>query len=172
METNLRVNAGFVIGENFVGGAGAFLSSAFHIALEVDRAMLPAATSGWAQAYGYDIYGNRWVTSPSPPSLETPTGPSAYLSNNRINGWGYDSAGNILSIANVTRSFTYDAENRQQTATINSIVTTYAYDGEGRRITKTNQGVTTTFVYDAMGNLAAEYGGVAAPADESGTRYL
>jgi YD repeat-containing protein len=84
-----------------------------------------SATSGWAQAYGYDIYGNRWVTSPSPTTVETPTGSAAYLSNNRINGWGYDSAGNLLSIANLAKSFTYDGENRMMSTTLNGVTTTY-----------------------------------------------
>jgi RHS repeat-associated protein len=52
------------------------------------------------------------------------------------------------------------------------VTATYAYDGDGRRIKKTVNGNTTTFVYDAMGQVAAEYGGEAPPAYESGTRFL
>jgi RHS repeat-associated protein len=70
--------------------------------------------------------------------------------------------------AAATRTFTFDAENRQVLATINGVTsTTYAYDGDGRRVQKslTASGVTTTttYVYDADGSLAAEYGGPAAP---------
>jgi hypothetical protein len=36
------MNPGFVIGENFVGRADAFLGSAFHVALEVDGAVFPS----------------------------------------------------------------------------------------------------------------------------------
>jgi YD repeat-containing protein len=71
----------------------------------------------------------------------------------------------------VTRTSTYDAENRQVTVTnAQSVTATYAYDGDGRRVKKTVNGNTTTFVYDAAGQLAAEYGGPAPV--ESGTRYL
>jgi RHS repeat-associated protein len=133
-----------------------------------------SGTTGWAQTYGYDAYGNRWVTGPgSPPTLETPTTQNWYLSNNRISGWTYDNAGNVTVIpgsgGNI-RTSTYDAENRMVTATNpNSVTTTYPYDGDGRRITKTTNGATNTFVYDAMGRLAAESG----PAStNTGTRYF
>ena len=53
--------------------------------------------------------------------------------------------------------YTYDAENRQITATVSGVVSTYIYDGEGQRVRKTVNGVTTTYVYDASGELAAEY---------------
>ena len=61
---------------------------------------------------------------------ETPT-TNVYTSQNRVNTWTYDNNGNILSIPivppNSMRNFTYDAENRQFTATItNSGATTSA----------------------------------------------
>ena len=59
----------------------------------------------------------------------------------------------------MARSFTYDAENRQVTATIGSGTSTYVYDGLGQRVSKTVSGQMTTYVYDVFGNLAAEYGG-------------
>jgi RHS repeat-associated protein len=59
----------------------------------------------------------------------------------------------------MSRTFQYDGENRQVTATINGTATTYGYDGNGLRISKTSGGVTTTYIYDAFGNLAAEYNG-------------
>lgn len=55
------------------------------------------------------------------------------------------------------RNFTYDAENRQVSATINSAASSYTFDGLGQRVTKTSGGVTTVYVYDAFGNLADEY---------------
>ena len=59
-----------------------------------------------------------------------------------------------------TRSFTYDAEDRQITAAIpNMTAISYAYDGNGKRVQKTVGTTVTTDVYDAQGNLAAEYGG-------------
>jgi RHS repeat-associated protein len=61
----------------------------------------------------------------------------------------------------MTRSFTYDAENRQVTACINcqpNVPTaTYAYDGAGLRVSKVVGSQTTVYVFDAFGYLAAEY---------------
>ncbi len=133
-----------------------------------------SGAGSWSQTYGYDNFGNRWVpvsgSSGLPsPSNEVPNGSNWYLSNNRISGWGYDLAGNITAIQNMPRTFGYDAENRQTTATVNGVATTYKYDGEGRRVSKTWNGQTTTFVYDAFGQLAAEYGG---PSGDTGTQYL
>jgi len=67
------------------------------------------------------------------PTLETPTAQTWYGSNNRISTWGYDGAGNITQVASMQRAFSYDAESRQATATINGQTTSYGYDGDGRR---------------------------------------
>jgi RHS repeat-associated protein len=80
-----------------------------------------------------------------------------------LDGGTYDLAGNQLS--RYAGSFTYDAEGRLKTSTINTATTTFEYDGEGRRVKKGNE----TYVYDAFGNLAAEYGGTVSTA---GTQYL
>ena len=77
-----------------------------------------------------------------------------------VNGWSYDSAGNLTSIYGIptsTRSFTYDGENREVTATISGNTSTYTYDGLGQRVMKASAGQTTVYVYDAFGNLTAEY---------------
>ena len=83
--------------------------------------------------------------------------------NNQISpayGWSYDMAGNLLQVGNMARSFTYDGENRQVTATIGTMTSAYTYDGEGRRVTRTTPwnsvAPTTVYVYDAFGELAAE----------------
>jgi RHS repeat-associated protein len=122
------------------------------------------------QTYNYDVWGNRWVTGSSwiPYSGQTPT--SNTFSNNQWNGAVHDPSGNQTSITGLARSFTYNAENRQGSATINTTLTNYLYDGDGRRVQKSVGGVITTFVYDAMGQLAAEYGGPAPTV--SGTIYL
>ena len=59
----------------------------------------------------------------------------------------------------MSRTYSYDAENRQVGAAINGTGTTYSYDGEGSRITKTVSGAITTVVHDAFNHLIAEYGG-------------
>jgi YD repeat-containing protein len=35
--------------------------------------------ASWSESYGYDPFGNRWVTSPTPPTAETPTAQSWYF---------------------------------------------------------------------------------------------
>lgn len=94
------------------------------------------------------------------PTLETPTSASWYTGSsvpNRISGWSYDPAGNVLQVGGMTRSFTYDAEDRHVTVTINSNTSNYTYNGLGQRVEKVAGGVTTVYVYDAFGNLDAEY---------------
>ncbi len=146
-------------------------------------------SGSWSEGYVYDDYGNRALcvaasggaqtcsparqglpdlTGETPATSDTTVG-NWYLSNNRVNVWGYDAAGSILSITTPARSFTYDGEGRQVSATAAGLTNTYTYDGEGRRVTKTAWGQTTVYVYDAMGQLAAEYGGAGT---DAGTHYL
>ena len=142
--------------------------------------------TGWAQGYGYDVTGNRWVSPamPGPLSLTnaTPqaqgwfdncvggTGPtcsggtwSQSANNQKLpsEGWTYDGAGNVTQVGSSAFTFTYDAENRQVPANVNGSVSTYAYDGNGLRVSKsvpTGLGTNTTVsVYDASGNEAAQY---------------
>jgi RHS repeat-associated protein len=136
--------------------------------------LVSAAESGtgtWSENYGFDAFGNRWVTGLTglpTLSLETPTAQSWYNGNNQISTWGYDAAGNITHVGSMTRNFNYDVENRQVSATIGGATSTYTYDAEGRRVTKTAGGQTTVYVYDAFGHLTAEYGSTPI----SGTIYL
>ena len=127
----------------------------------------------WRETYGYNNYGNRWVSDwapPLPPSGETPTSESWFDTNNRLTGVGYDLAGNQQSLGSV--GITYDAENRQTTTTLNSVTAQYAYDGDGRRVKKVSGGVTTVYVYDAQGRLAAEYTTAASTQPLCTTCYL
>ncbi len=131
------------------------------------------------QGYSYDSagigYGNRWISSGTFIPYSTQTPQSNNFTNNR---WasstnGYDTAGNQTSVflgSGGTRTFTYDAENRQIAASIPGMsAISYVYDGEGRRVQKTVGSTVTTFVYDAAGNLTAEYG---PPSSVAGTTYL
>jgi RHS repeat-associated protein len=128
-------------------------------------------TGSWSENYGYDFVGNRWVTNPLITTAETPLAQSWYNSStNHITSWGYDAAGNVNSVGAMSRTFTYDAENRQILATINGATTTYQYDGDGQRVQKVAPAGTTTYVYDASGYLAAEYSNVTPPS--TGTSYL
>jgi RHS repeat-associated protein len=134
----------------------------------LNRLTNTSESSGWAETDSYDEFGNRWANITGlTTTLETPIAQSWYTANNQITGWGYDGSGNVTSILGMSRSFSYDGENRQTLATINSQPTTYVYDGDGRRVQKIAPSGTTTYVYDAQGQLAQESGPAA-----TGTSYL
>jgi RHS repeat-associated protein len=92
------------------------------------------------------------------PTTDVPqTSAGINASNNRLatTGVAYDNDGNATQIA--SQLMTYDAEDRQVTATGAGAAAQYVYDGEGRRVQKLLGGVATNYVYDAEGQLAAEY---------------
>lgn len=145
----------------------------------------------WTQSFTYDAWGNRAVSSTGLPAatVEEVTG-NPFNANNRVIGWLYDSAGNVVGIpaaggttirascaaglaagTAMMRTSCYDAENRMARSTDASGNTAeYGYDAEGRRVTKKAGSVVTTFVYDAAGHLAAEYGGTVS--SSAGVRYV
>ncbi len=112
----------------------------------------------WSRGYTYDNVGNGWMSSNSGLAADsfTPTAGSVYDSSNHMNGSNaaYVS-GNQTQIGGY--AFTYDAENRLTSSTINGGTSTYSYDGDGHRVMKQSGGVTTVYVYDLQGELAAEY---------------
>ena len=144
----------------------------------VNRLSYASEAGGWNRTYGYDRYGNRYITSPkSGPSYSDPHEPTLLsdfnAANNRLTmaGTGYDAAGNQTSFDGMT--LTYDAEGRNTTAVSGGVTLTFSYDGEGRRVKKSMSGVggvTTYYVYNALGQLAAEYDNNPTPA--TGTSYL
>jgi RHS repeat-associated protein len=133
-----------------------------------------ASPNGWSQSYGFDRFGNRWVSANGtlPMDPRTPDSSSDInATNSRLTGsnYGYDLAGNQTTYGGW--ALTYDAENRLKSSQPSAgTLTTYAYDGDGRRVKKTTGATSTWFIYDASGQLAAEYGGTAPP--ETGTHYL
>jgi len=104
--------------------------------------------ASWSQTNGYDRYGNRWIDLGGGVQ-------NLYFnaSNNRISGWSYDAAGNLLN--DTVHAYTYDAENK-----ISKVdnVAAYVYDGEGHRVRKL-VGENTRFVYGIGGQLLAEFDG-------------
>ena len=124
----------------------------------------------WSQTYGYDRFGNRWVSAGYiPQARSTPVAASHFdpATNRLLLGSSqFDFAGNLTQDPRGAVS-TYDAENRATTA--NSGNVTYRYDGEGRRVLKQIGNEKTVYVYDALGRLVAEYGG---PPVFAGLRYL
>ena len=140
----------------------------------IDRLTASSEAGSWTRHYGYDQYGNGWVTANSgvPPSASTPQAASNYNPQNQllIDGAAYDAAGNQTAIAGLLH--THDAENRLLTSTLGGVTTAYTYDGDGRRVQKATGSSTTTYVYDAAGQLAAEYGAVTTPPPPCATCYL
>ena len=135
-------------------------------------------TGSRSQTYGYDNWGNRFVSANEvfPQSPNTPTVGSNFDERNRlfVNGAAYDLSGIGTQTAIGGHLYTFDAENRLVQAAEGTSVaissTAYVYDGEGQRVRKitcpaatrpctdSSPGtVWTDYVYDAMGNLAAEY---------------
>ena len=101
-----------------------------------------------------DRYGNRWQQTPSG-FLATFNG-----NNNRIDGYTYDAAGNLLSDG--TNHYTYDAENRlisySNTA---GAAASYVYDALGQRVEKTSNtpnecsaSGTVFYIRDLSGHVA------------------
>ncbi len=97
--------------------------------------------------YVYDRFGNRWQQNGPNSFLATFTGnnPSSPQNNNRMDGYSYDAAGNLLNDGNHT--YFYDAENRLtqvdgsaaycSTGTGTAATACYTYDAKGYRIRST-----------------------------------
>jgi len=134
-------------------------------------------TGSWSQSYGYDRWGNRWVSSSSGYAINadiTPTQQShVSTATNRValSGFSYDTSGNQTAQTRGGQSETlnYDSENRMTSFASGSSTTSYVYDGDGRRVKKVTGSETVVFVYNAGGQLIAEYG---QPQGSGGTSYL
>ena len=146
----------------------------------VNRLTSASESGGWSRSFGYDAYGNRWVSAASGISATTltPTSSGAFsASTNRLTGgnWLYDDAGHMTR-DNVNRVYQWDAEGRMivfdEVTASNAKDRNYDYDADGRRVRQTHpsNGATTITVYDAFGRPAAEYSNQA-PTGPSGLVY-
>lgn len=159
--------------DEYAGGPGYTAKTHFQQTFSYDnenRLLSGADTGGWSRNFGYDPWGNMYVSANNDVpamNVNTPISLSQYNANNQRVDQSYDAAGNLKSLLPSTLTLTYDAENRQLTAGAYS----YTYDGAGHRVTKTGGGATTVYVYDAAGQLAAEYS-TAANASPCVTCYL
>jgi RHS repeat-associated protein len=114
--------------------------------------------------YVYDRFGNRWQQNGGTNSfLATFTGnnPGNPQNNNRMDGYSYDAAGNVLNDG--THGYTFDAENRIISVD-NGATATYVYDADGRRVQKTSTtgnnsdpAGTWIFFYDQSGRWVQEF---------------
>jgi RHS repeat-associated protein len=103
--------------------------------------------------YDYDRFGNRWHQN-GPQSMQL----SFSGNNNRMDGYSYDDAGNLLNDGNY--AYTYDAENRIIQVNLpgpgGALVATYTYDANGHRVSKTSGGVSLAYLYDTEGHVVVE----------------
>jgi len=131
----------------------------------------PSSGTGWSQAFTYDRYGNRSVSSSTSGILTFNPSPTIDTTTNRFvttgGAFAYDGAGNLTqeitaSGSLTSRFYTYDAENHlieaKQGGSLGTATTTggYVYDSEGRRVKKTTSD-NLRMVYNSSGQLLAEY---------------
>jgi RHS repeat-associated protein len=116
-------------------------------------ALCPDQESSQAFTYTYDRFGNRWTQTVTAGEGPQPQYTFSNSNNNRIDGYSYDAAGNILNDS--FHSYTYDAENRIITVDGGMI---YTYDAEGRRVNKTG-GASLDYLFDPAGRQIVEVAG-------------
>jgi RHS repeat-associated protein len=87
--------------------------------------------------YVYDRFGNRWQQNgPVFNNVKfTGNNPSSPVNTNRVDGYSYDTAGNLTNDG--TYTYSYDAENRLISVVGGSTNSTYTYDALGHRVRKT-----------------------------------
>jgi len=102
-----------------------------------------ASKTGSSYTYDYDRFGNRWHQNGPHAMMLTFSG-----NNNRMDGYSYDAAGNLLNDG--AHSYTYDAENRIQQVDA-STTASYVYDASGRRVRKTTSSGSVDYLYDLAG---------------------
>ena len=177
--TSVSSNTGDVQGQKILRGGQSWTHKFTYDGLH--RLSSASETSVWHQNFGYDAYGNQWISSSNglPANALTPAGSNAFsAATNRLANLDYDPRGNLKRYG--PYSLAYDGEDRIVSAGGTAPSTKYEYDGEGRRVRAhicpgTLQCVpgaeadATTYVYDAFGRLAAEYGPASASA---GTSYF
>jgi RHS repeat-associated protein len=103
-------------------------------------------------SYVYDRFGNRWQQNGPNSFIATFTGnnPSNPQNNNRIDGYSYDAAGNLLNDG--VHSYAYDAENRI-TQVDSGATAAYVYNALGQRVEK----ITPTTIYNECGTLGTVF---------------
>ena len=163
-------------GSSLTGGTGAIYTLALGYAPDSDIASANDSVNGnWTYSYddfnrlsgsnqnsgqavysyAYDRFGNRWQQN-GPNSMQL----SFSGANNRMDGYLYDAAGNLMNDG--THNYSYDAENRiiQVDGTLGTCSTAtacYVYDANGRRIRKTTGGASIDYLYDLAGHQIAEF---------------
>lgn len=119
-------------------------------------------------SYAYDRFGNRWQQNGPQTFYANFTGnnPASPNNNNRMDGYSYDAAGNLLNDG--VHAYTYDAENHIMTVTGGGINAAYTYDALGHRVSRTGTTDPTCYntgieylIYDLQDHIVGvdQYGG-------------
>ncbi len=111
----------------------------------LDRLIAASQGATWGDTYQYDAWGNLLAKVRQPGTSVSEESSVTVDPHNRVVGYQYDLAGNLISDG--VHTYTYDAENRL--TKLDS--TTYKYDADGRRISKSTG---TTYWYGPGGLLA------------------
>ncbi len=117
------------------------------------------------QSFGFDAYGNRWVTGTIAAPSYTPQAAGAFdAATNRFAAAvmlnSFDAAGHTIVTDENARTVDWDSEGRVVKTTWASYTPTfYSFDGLGQRVKKANASWGQyVIVFDAFGRKAAEYG--------------
>jgi len=106
----------------------------------VNRLSRAIESGGYDRTYGYDRWGNRWVSSSSGLSYvdnKEPTSSSQFnQANNRLTNATYDAAGNQLSYNGYTFEYNAAGQNTVVKTNAGAVYTTNTYDGTGARVKK------------------------------------
>jgi RHS repeat-associated protein len=137
-------NNGNVLSVAYSGGGLSYTQTFGYDALNRLTTSLENGGTSWSQTNAYDRYGNRSIVG---------GGLSFNAGDNRITGWSYDAAGNLLNDG--LHGYTFDAENKIKNVDGNAA---YTYDAEGQRVKKL-VGENVRFVYGIDGKLVAEFDG-------------
>jgi RHS repeat-associated protein len=143
------------------------LTSAQNAGTDCSRKVLGGNLEYWGNTYTYDAWANLTNKTKVPTACAGENLNAPPTANNQLVGYGYDAAGNVTSDpTDLITTAIYDAENRIQTVTKNSVSTTYTYDADGNRVEKSNGRTGTLYWYmspgivaesDLAGNLQSEY---------------
>jgi RHS repeat-associated protein len=141
-------NGDVLSGNDTVNGTWTYAYDAFN-------RLLTAASSntGLGCSWVYDRFGNRLQQNPYNGSCGGPQYTSSG-GNNRMDGYSYDAAGNLLNDG--SNNYSYDAENRISQVGPAGSTATYGYDAAGQRVRKTSSAGTVDYIYDLAGHEIAE----------------